>query len=416
MRGLRLALDLQESVRIAFGALRANKARGALTTLGIIIGIVAVITTMTAANGLRNTFRESFSSVGADVLYVSRMPWVIQDDFFLYRNRPPIDFKEARELEKRLRGSGVVNPTMNGRQDTKYRSERMDGVTVIGTTEKQLMVSNAQPEIGRFMLPFEVTYKHKVCVIGSDVRKGLFGDVDPPNKEMKIGRTTFRVIGVMEEQGGGSFFGGPNFDRQIYVPITSFVSAFGGLHGRQDVNIAVKAPSEAAMGDLEYKIIGEMRKLRGLRPTEKENFSINRLDTLVGAFNNLMGVVLLVGLLITSISLFVGGVGVMNIMFVSITERTREIGIRKAIGAKPHSIMFQFLFEAAVICLLGGVIGIVLSAGVTAAINASLMPANLSVSILFIALLVAVSVGLLAGLVPAWRGARLNPIEALRYE
>jgi putative ABC transport system permease protein len=415
VRGLRLLLDLQESVRIAFGALRANKARGALTTLGIIIGIVAVITTMTAANGLRNTFRESFSSVGADVLYVSRMPWVIQDDFFLYRNRPPIDFKEARDLEKRLRGSGIVNPTMNGRQDTKYRSERMDGVTIIGTTEKQLMVSNAQPELGRFILPFEVTYKRKVCVIGSDVRKGLFGSIDPLNKEMKIGRTTFRVIGVMEEQ-GGSFLGGPNFDRQIFIPITSFVGAFGGLHGRQDVNIAIKAPSEAAMSDLEYKIIGEMRKLRGLRPTEKDNFSINRLDTLVGAFNNVMGVVLLVGLLITSISLFVGGVGVMNIMFVSITERTREIGIRKAIGAKPLSIMFQFLFEAAVICLLGGVIGIVLSAGVTAAINASLMPANLSVPILFIALVVAVSVGLLAGLVPAWRGARLNPIEALRYE
>jgi len=415
VRGLRLALDLQESVRIAFGALRANKARGALTTLGIIIGIVAVITTMTAANGLRNTFRESFSSVGADVLYISRMPWVIQDDFFLYRNRPPIDYKEARELEKHLRGSAVANPTMNGRQDTKYRSERMDGVTIIGTTEKQLLVSNAQPAVGRFILPFEVNYKHKVCVIGNDVRKGLFGEVDPLNKEMKIGRTTFRVIGVMEEQ-GGSFLGGPNFDRQIFIPITSFVGAFGGLHGRQDVNIAIKAPSEAAMSDLEYKIIGEMRKLRGLRPTEKDNFSINRLDTLVGAFNNVMGVVLLVGLLITSISLFVGGVGVMNIMFVSITERTREIGIRKAIGAKPLSIMFQFLFEAAVICLLGGVIGIVLSAGVTAAINASLMPANLSVPILFIALMVAVSVGLLAGLVPAWRGARLNPIEALRYE
>jgi putative ABC transport system permease protein len=412
---MRLALDLGESFRIALGAIRANKGRGALTTLGIIIGIVAVVLTMTAVNGLQNAARQGFSAVGTDVFYVSRMPWIVMGDFFLFRNRPNIELKEASELEYRLHGRGIVNPTMDTRRDVKYRSEVMEGVRIVGTTEKQTLVSSAQPQLGRFMMEFDVTYKRNVCIIGTDVRDGLFGAVNPINKKMKIGRTDFRVIGVMEEQ-GGSFLGGPNFDRQVFIPITSYVKAFGGQHGREDVGIAVKAPTQEAMEELEFEVIGQMRKIRKLRPTESDNFSINKLETLMGAFNNVMGVVLLVGLLVTSISLFVGGVGVMNIMFVSVTERTREIGIRKAIGAKRRSILFQFLFEACAICLMGGVIGIVLASLLTAVINAALMPASLSLPILITAVLVSVFVGTLAGFVPAWRGARLNPIEALRYE
>jgi putative ABC transport system permease protein len=406
---------LGESFHIAMRAIRANKARGALTTLGIIIGIVAVVVTMTAANGLQNKFRESFSSVGTDVIYVSRMPWVVMNDFFQYRNRPNLDLRDARKLEEKLRGRAIVNPTMDSRQDVKYRGETMEGVTILGTTEKQTRLSSAQPQTGRFLLPFDVNYKKNVCVIGTDVLEGVFKNVNPLNKIIKIGRTDYRVIGVMEKQ-GGSFLGGPNFDRQIIVPITSFVNAFGGGHGRQDVNIAVKAPSQEAVKELEFETIGEMRKIRELRPAEVDNFSINKLDTLVGAFNNTMGVVILVGLIVTSISLFVGAVGVMNIMFVSVTERTREIGVRKAIGATRRSILFQFLFESSSICLLGGTIGILLATIVTAILNAAVMPASISLPILVIAVLVSIAVGVMAGVFPAWRGATLDPIEALRHE
>jgi putative ABC transport system permease protein len=412
---MHLGLEISESLNIARSAIMANKGRGTLTALGIVIGVVAVITTMTAANGLKNTFQQSFSSVGSDVLYVSRTPWVNMGNFMEFRNRKNISLENADQLAEALRGRGVVNPAISRDVDVKYGSETLENVTVLGTTDKQIVVSNMTPESGRFIMPFEVDYKKKVVVIGYAVAEALFGSISPLDKDIKLGRYNYRVIGVMEEQGGSSF-GGPNFDRRVYVPISTFIKTFGDRGGQANFDVAIKAPSQEALEDFEYEVIGEMRKVRKLGPTEDNDFAINKLDTLMGAYNNTMGVVLLIGLLVTGISLFVGGVGVMNIMFVSVTERTREIGIRKAIGARRRSILLQFLFESSVICLIGGVIGIVLAALLTFLIDAVLMPASLSPGILITAVVISILVGVLSGIVPAWRGARLDPIEALRYE
>jgi putative ABC transport system permease protein len=413
---MKLGLDLAESFKIAIGAIAANKSRGVLTTLGIVIGIVAVITTMTAANGLQNSFKATFASVGSDVIYVSKFPWVQMGPNFDLRRRPDITLPVSAALERKFLGRAVVNPSINGQQPVKFGTEEMDNVNVVGTTEKQLQVSSRVPEHGRFLMPFDIRYKRRVVVIGWGVADTLFGTANPIGKKMKVGRYDFTVIGVMEKEGGSNFFGGPDFDKQVQIPISTFASTFGTSGGRINVNVAIKTPANERPEEFEFEATGVMRGIRGLKPVEKDDFSINKLDTLLDAYNSTMGVVVMIGLLITSIALFVGGVGVMNVMFVSVTERTREIGIRKAIGAKRRSILLQFLLESSIICLIGGLIGVAISAGITAILNATLMPASLSPFIILVALVVSVTTGVVAGMIPAWRGARLDPIEALRYE
>ena len=406
--------DKIESFLIAFAAIKANKTRGILTTLGIIIGIVAVVTTMTAANGLANNFRESISAMGSDVLYVTRIPWVMNGNFFEFRNRPNLTYKDSQKLEQSLTEAVAVNPQTSTRRNARYRSNVLEGVNLIGTTDDYITVTDGFPDLGRFMTPFDVQFKKNVCVIGSEIKDRLFQGADPMNKSIRIGWHDFLVIGIMEKRGSADFFGGPNFDNQIFIPITTFMKYYGSRN--RNYTIAVKAPNQEVMADFEYELVGEMRKIRKLKPVEDKNFAINTMDTLMDAYNNVMGVVVVIGLIVTGISLFVGGIGVMNIMFVSVTERTREIGVRKALGAKKRSILSQFLFEACCICLIGGVIGIILSFGVAELINRLVLPASISIPIVLIALFISMLTGIVSGLIPAYRASRLNPIEALRYE
>jgi putative ABC transport system permease protein len=410
----RFLLEIREAMKIALESVAANKARGTLTTLGIIIGILGVSTTMTAANGLTNSFKESVAVLGSDVLYVSRMPWIMRGNWFEYRNRPNLTLREADKLAGRLPGA-VVNPTTESRRPIQYRSDSLGQISVVGTTDRHVLVSSAVPAVGRFLTGLDVEHRRRVCVIGETIRERLFEGADPLNKKLRIGRYDFRIVGVMEKQGSAGFFGGPDFDSQVYVPITTFLKVFGSSRER-NFDVAVKAPAGVSLADFEPAVIGEMRKVHKLSPGEDDDFSVNKMDALVGMFNNVIGVVLLIGMVITGISLLVGGIGVMNIMFVSVTERTREIGTRKALGARRRSILGQFLFESSVICLLGGFLGLLLSWGAAQLINRLLLPASLSPGIVTVAILTSMVVGVVAGVIPAFRASRLDPIEALRYE
>ncbi|MCK5148429.1 ABC transporter permease [bacterium] len=405
--------SLVESAAIVWGVLKANKNRAVLTTLGVVIGIMAVATTMTVSNGLGNQFKEDISAVGSDVLYVSRIPWIITGDFFQFRSRPQITFEQCEKLAAQFKMPVIVTPSTGTRRNLKYESNILERINIIGTTEKQILVSNAVPDYGRFISGIDVHYKKFICVIGSEIKEHLFPNVDALHKEIKVGRYTFRVVGVMEKMGGGTF-GGPNYDRRVYIPITSFIRAYGSRN--RQFTIAVKAPSQDVLEEFRYSLIGEMRQIRKLSPTEEDDFTINSMDSLMSAYNNVMGVVVVIGFIITSFSLFVGGIGLMNVMFVSVTERTREIGIRMAIGAKRKTILFEFLLEASCISLLGGLIGLVLSYGIALLIDKLLMPAAVSLPIVVIAIFVSFLIGVFSGLIPALRASRLHPIDALRYE
>jgi putative ABC transport system permease protein len=403
--------ELREGLQISWGAIRANKLRSVLTTLGIVIGIVTVTLMGTAIEGLNRAFVNSISFIGADVLYVNRMAWLpgSQHAYLEMQRRRYISLEQVGELQRQLTLASAVAPVALDRETIHYGKRNARGATIIGSTDQYLQTSGVGLAEGRFFAESDTAGGRPLCVIGAGVATNFFETTSALGQRIKIDQREFEVIGVLEKLGT---FMGDSLDNQVIIPLTQFNAAF---LDRPDYQIQIKAANIADVENVREEVRGALRRIRHVAPSDPDDFAINQQDQILAMFYRVAGTIAGVGLFITGLSLFVGGIGIMNIMFVSVAERTREIGIRKAIGAKRRTILLQFLIEAASICFLGGAIGVGIAWPMTAVVQ-RFLPAVMSLPIVFIALLVSLVTGVVSGFLPAWRAARMNPVDALRNE
>jgi len=404
--------ELREGLSISWGAIRGNKLRSALTTLGIIIGVVTVTLMGTAIEGLNRAFLKSVSIIGADVLYVQRFDWFIHshEEWMKQQKRRIITLPQVEAAAKQLTLARSVSPMVTVEQRVQFQKRRSDNVTIIGSTEQYLETASLTITDGRFLSTSEVQGGRPVCVLGYLVATNLFPRGSPVGNKIMIGPCAFEVIGVLDRL--GDFLDGSSFDSQVIVPLPQIAASFWS---NPDYAFQVKAFDPEQVEEAKEELRMVMRRVRHLGPTEEDDFAINQQDQILQIFHRVAGTIGAIGLFITGLSLFVGGIGIMNIMFVSVAERTREIGIRKAIGAKRRTILVQFLIEAAAVCLLGGTIALGIAWPLTLVMQ-RFMPATLSLPVVAIALTVSLLTGLVSGFLPAWRAARMNVVDALRNE
>ena len=413
-------MKFTEILRMALGSLGVNKLRSALTMLGITIGVFSVIGVMTAVSALRQSVESGLSFLGSNIIQVGKNPTGISSDGAnrrRFENRRDITLPNALRFAQLIEGytDVVCLKTFNNEgvvQATYENRKTSPGLTFGGSNEHFLTANQYSIGIGRNLTPADVELARSVIIIGQTIVSRLFPNETPLGKLVKVSGKTYTVIGTFAER-GSSF--GKTQDDILIIPITRFVIDFGSA--RRSINIAIQAPSQDRYNETLDKIVTAMRIVRGLRPEQENDFEIDSNDSLIAAFAKVADAISAGAFVISAIALLAAGVGIMNIMLVSVTERTKEIGIRKSIGARKISILTQFLIESVAISVAGGLVGILL--GVGAGNGLALL---LSASVVFpwgwalAGLLVCCGIGVGFGFYPAWKAAALDPIEALRYE
>jgi putative ABC transport system permease protein len=408
---LNLFVEIKESIIIAFNAITAHKMRSILATLGIVIGITAVTLMQTAIEGINRAFESSISSIGADVLYVQKFEWFGKEDFDYYRNRKDITMQNFEFLKKYCQSADAICPSAGSMQTLQFGNLNLENVFVIGTDEEYQKTLSLNMDDGRFYSQKESESGYPVCVIGMDVKNAFFQNLDPIGKTIKVGTFSFRVIGVVEKQ--GSMLGLFSLDNRVIIPIERFFKLFGT---KRSLSINVKAHDVKSMDETKEEVASIMRKARRIPLGGKDDFGVNQQSAFRDTYDQLTSLIKIIGLLITSLSLVVGSVGIANIMFVSVKERTKEIGIRKAIGARKRTVLLQFLVESTVICLLGGVIGLAIAFPISLIIDAYVMPTAMPLWVVFLGIFISLFFGVLSGFFPAFNAAKMDPVDSLRYE
>jgi putative ABC transport system permease protein len=404
-----------EIFRMALGSLRTNRLRSALTMLGVAIGVFSVIGVMTALSVIQGSIESGLSFLGSNIFQFAKYPVMnTRDPEEKFANRRDISLAQATEFKRLMEGqaNAIALKCFDGGKPVSYGNVTLQGRTLVGTNEFFLAANSYTIAYGRNLSADDVDLGRPVTVVGASIQRKLFPSETALGKTIKVNSKPYTIIGVLDEK--GSSFGNSQ-DELVLVPITKFFSDFG--HEHRTINLAIQSTSQATYNDTLDKAIGAMRAARGVKLGQENDFAIYSNDTLVSAFAQVADTVRAGAFVVSVIALLAAGIGIMNIMLVSVTERTREIGVRKAIGARKYDIIKQFLIEAVLLSELGGLAGIL-----TGVLGGNGIALAFSMNMVFpwfwaiTGLVVCSAIGIGFGSYPAWKAASLHPIEALRYE
>lgn len=406
-----------ESFLFAWQALSSNLLRTTLSLLGVTIGIFAIIAVFTIVDSLERTIKEDISFIGDDVIYIQKFPIRFGDPnypWWKYMMRPSNTLDEYRFLEKNVKEAQAVALLMGRRGNTaKYKSNSISDVEILGVSDTYPQITNFEIAEGRYFTAQEGDNARNVVVIGANIAETIFRNEEPVGKIIRLKNRTFTVIGVMKKE-GTNIFGENSLDNRALVPFGAFGKLYKIGRGGVDPVIALKARSEdVGQAELMGELTGLMRAKRSLKPFQEDNFALNRSELFAEAITSLFGVITTAGWVIGSFSILVGAFGIANIMFVTVKERTNLIGIQKSLGAKNFFILFQFLFEAVLLSLVGGLVGLGLVYLITF-IPLGSLSLQLSFKNVSLGLFVASIVGIVSGVIPAYIASRLDPVEAIR--